>query len=243
MAYGLEVKNNNQIMQISSEQAGRLGLSIYKSGYSRGILKSDVGATDLLFLKYNPNDATNNRNINFDRLVVDPFFSNNYLVFRSPYKTQGTDGVDDPRVYVNYAIARIHNNVAFTGSYGLQIKASNGTTVFDSRAFTTNSMMTIEEVKPSGYYSVGLDNSLQSNFVTTDPNKYICMNFSFGGWSATAGHWPNSEGIEVYPTNRSSINGKVGITYFGSTVTSAGSFGQIPIPTPNNSDIVAATIT
>jgi len=221
MAYGLQVSTSNGILQLDSEENSR-----YAHIKSAGTATTfTITSGDVAFIKF-PTPASG----------AAPLY---YLINTSgnTYAVRNL-AIPNTNTSVDYVIVGTQASTALpnnVGSYGFQMRNSQGTVSFDSRKFLTNSNFEISQyVSPNAVRGMGANafnsiNSPADAILTTSLTAYVSFNWSFiGGTIATY------RGIEI-------ANGKVtnGVSYTGlfyrdsRTFSSLGTFYFV-----NNSEIV-----
>lgn len=172
MAYGLKIIAGNDILQIDSERANAFGMITTSSGVASSL--SFATPNTMVF-------ATNETSTSY--ILPQWNAAKTSVTFKN---TAGTT------INVNYLLVKPGNGVSgdTSGTYGLQILASNGTTVvFDSRAFTNAGFAPIDIITAGSISST-------NKTITTNRNHYVCMNpFYYLSTSSYSGIYVTSSGI------------------------------------------------
>ena len=171
MAYGLKILGGNSILQLDSDRTNTYGLIVTASGAASS-LTLPSGYNTLVFIQLPSSGA-----------VRYPDWNATYtsVTFRNGSGTATS---------TNYILAKPGNQVAsdVSGTYGLKVLASNGTTViFDSRAFTNAGFA------PTKVITAGTLSSTNKT-ITTDSSLYVCINWGWWVNSSVRGGIENSSG-------------------------------------------------
>lgn len=154
MSYGLKVLGGNNILQINSD----LGLSGFHVVQSTAANNTTLPSYSELIFVRKQTDQVN--------ICLQKNYTNQTVNFR-----RGDTGA---LITVDFIKARIGTELSnLTGSYGLRILRSNGTTVvFDSRAFVDTGITVIDS-KAAFSLNSG------SRVITSDRSNYVLMNWSY----------------------------------------------------------------
>lgn len=164
MTYGLKVYAGNNILQIDSDRTSAYGLITTSSGVASSLsfdtantlVFANPGATGYLFPQWNVNKTSVTFKNNLNQTT-----NAQYILAKPGDVVSGDVG---------------------TRTYGLQILATNGTTVvFDSRAFANAGFAPVKVISAG---SISPSNTV----ITTNVNYYVCMNpFWYTGNVTTSG--------------------------------------------------------